>query len=689
MRLSGRVMLVAALWLAAAPAVTAQSRLRTMPGYERYQAVGTRIASSWTSGAITPAWSNDGRGFTYTLASKRYRYDVERLKAEEIQAAPAAPARAPPGLVLARGRGGEASVVSPDGRLRAFTRERNVFIEPAAGGEAQAITGDGGVAHRIRNGTATYVYVEELNAGPSVWWSPDGSRLAFLRFDETRTPDYSITLDLTKAQSRLHTVAYPHPGEPNPVPDLVVYDLASRTLKTMDVRDGRPFDDEVVGHYVWNVDWTADGAEVLTRRAPRSQKVIELAACAPATGRCRTVVREAWPASWAEVDTPSFLADGKRFVWRSDRTGFRNFYLYDVTGRELATLTRHPFEVVSVVKVDQTTNEVWYTARSGDNPMKVQLHRVGLDGRGDVRLTDPAFHHIVSVAPDGKTFVDVAQTHDKPPVSRLMDRTGRELAVIARSDMARFEALKLKPVELFTFTAADGRTPLFGLLHRPSDFDPARRYPLLLSMYAGPDTNGARETFTPPNPITEYGFLVAQIDARTAAGRGRALRDVIYKNLGVIEIDDQAAGIRALARRTYVDPRRVGAFGTSYGGYASAMLLARYPQDLRAASASSPVTDYRLYDSTYTERYMGLPKDEPAAYNRTSIMRHVGTMTGDLLIYYGTSDDNVHPKNSMALIQAMQAAGKSLEVQVGPDRGHSAVDQQRMMEFFINRLGSR
>jgi dipeptidyl-peptidase 4 len=262
------------------------------------------------------------------------------------------------------------------------------------------------------------------------------------------------------------------------------------------------------------------------------------------------------------------------------------------------------------------------------------------------------------------------------------------VAEIARSDVSGFANLGLKPVEMFTFKAADGVTELYGMLHRPSNFDPGRKYPLLVSVYAGPNSNGARETFMTPNPLTEYGFLVLQMDSRGSGWRGRAMTDTIYKNFGVVEIDDQVAGVRALFDRPYVDKDRVGMFGTSYGGFASAMALARYPDVVRAAVANSPVTDYRLYDSTYTERYLGMPADNAAVYDRTSVIKLADAVRGDLLIYYGTSDDNVHPKNALQLIRALQAAGKSFEVQVGPDRGHGSVDQQRMMEFFIERLGA-
>jgi len=214
----------------------------------------------------------------------------------------------------------------------------------------------------------------------------------------------------------------------------------------------------------------------------------------------------------------------------------------------------------------------------------------------------------------------------------------------------------------------------------------AKKYPLLVSVYAGPATNGARETFIPPNPITELGFLVASLDSRSAAGVGKKSLDSIYLKLGTVEIDDQAAGVKALSQRPYVDGSRVGIFGTSYGGYASIMSILRHPEVFAAASASSPVTGWEHYDSIYTERYMWLPEENKEGYKNGNALNYVNNLKGRLLIYYGTADNNVHPNNAMQLIQALQKAGKSFEVQVGPDLGHTSVRQDRMMEFFIENL---
>ena len=665
----------------------AQDRLRTMAGYERYREMAARIPESVESGALTVTWADDSRSFRYQRNGKWFSYDVAGKRATEI----AAPAT----NTLRRGAGRERgrqfdSALSPDSSLKAFYRDRNLWVGDASGSNERAITTDGSTDKRIKNGSASWVYGEELNQHSAMWWSPDGKHLAFYRFDESPVPDYYLQLDQTDLQSTMDIEAYPKAGVDNPIVDLFVHDLASGRSVRIDVRDGKPFTDDALGHYVYNVAWTPDGREITFNRTNRRQNTMEFTACDPATGRCRVILREEWPASWTENSPPvRYLSDGRRFIWRSERTGFRNFYLYNLDGKLLATLTNHPFEVGEIALVDEKAGALWYTARSGDNHMKMQLHRVGLDGKGDRRLTDPTLHHVLRMAPDGRHFVDVAQTHDQPPITRLMDVRGRQVAELATSDRSGFDRLGLEPVELFTFKAADGVTELHGMLHKPADFDPSRTYPMVLSVYGGPATNGARETFTLPHPFTEWGMLVVTVDARSAGGRGKKFLDAIYQKLGTVEIDDMAAAVKHLSELPYVDGERVGIYGTSYGGYAAAMALLRYPDVFHAASASSPVTDWKHYDTIYTERYMWTPKGNPEGYRAGSALRYAENLEGRLMIYYGTADNNVHPSNAMELIDALQKAGKSFDVQVGPDRGHSGLNTDRMLEFFIEALMAR
>ncbi|HVL68264.1 MAG TPA: DPP IV N-terminal domain-containing protein [Vicinamibacterales bacterium] len=692
---------------------SAQDRLRTMPGYERFQQVSAESRDAVRSGALNGAWI-DARTFEYARDGKLYRFDLATRRTAEAGAAPEPAGRG-------RGRGGQGqpergrqfeSADSPDKKFRAVYRDRNLYVIDVASGTEKAVTSDGSVKDRIKNGTASWVYGEELAQRTAMWWSPDSRRLAYYRFDESKVPDYYLQLDQTKIQSRIDVEAYPKAGVDNPVVDLFVYDLASGRSTRVDVRSGKPFVNDAVGHYVYRVAWSPDGGELLFNRTNRRQNVMEFAAANPETGATRVIVREEWPTGWVE-NSPAvtWLKDGRRFIWESERNGWNNFYLYDLSGRLLNPITAHTsFEAASLIKVDEAAGVIFYTARDGDNHLKLQLHRVGLDGKGDVRLTDPAFHHTIgscmvapgalpaislpggagcAISPDNRHVVDIYQTHNTPPATRILDAgSGRVVAELAQSDLTKFQALGLKKVEMFTFTAADGTTTLRGLIHFPSDFDPAKKYPALLAVYGGPASasNTARETFVTPSALTEYGFLVLNIDSRAAPGMGKRTLDSIYLKLGQTEIDDMAAGVRALSSRPYVDRARVGVYGTSYGGYAAAMLLLRYPDLFAAASASAAVTSWRHYDTIYTERYMWIPQENEAGYDLGSAMPYAKDLKGRLLIYYGTADNNVHPSNSMQLIQALQQAGKSFEVQVGPDLGHTGVNQQRMMEFFIESL---
>ncbi len=706
-------------------AVSAQDRLAKMPGVDQFRKMQPLLGGAMVSGAITPTWTDDSKAFTYTFAGNRYRFDVVTMAAVNEGPAPAGAAggrggRAggPPAAGGRGGRGGAAPlggcppaqvergrqaecVGSPNSAMRAYHKDRNIWIANADGTGEKALTTDGSEEKRIKYGTASWVYGEELGQTSAIWWSPDSTKVAFYRFDESKVKDFYLQMTQTDIQSSLDIEAYPKAGAPNPVADIFIYDTKAGTTTKVDVRDGRPFTDipadgatfanDNVGHYVYRINWSQDGSELLMNRTNRRQNKLEFAGCAPASGECRVILSEEWPTGWVVNSPPiQYLSDNKRFIWTSERNGWRNLYLYSTAGKLLTPLTQHTaFEVVGVTKVDEAAGVVYYTARSGDNWMKVQLHRVGLDGKGDVRLTDPKFTHTVSLSPDNTFIVDVIQTHKDPPVSRLLDASGKVLKELAASDLTKFNELGLKKSEQFTYLAADGKTQLYGMITFPSNFDPSKKYPALASVYGGPGSGVTTENFSAPNATAEYGFLLLQLSSRSAPGQGKRTLDAAYLNLGVTEMDDMALGVKALWSRPYFDKERVGIYGTSYGGYSSALSMLKHPDVWAAASASSSVTSWYHYDSIYTERYMWIPQENKAGYEAGNAMTMAKNLQGRLLIYYGTADNNVHPNNSMQLIKALQAAGKNFEVQVGPDAGHTGVNNGRMMEFFIENLVMR
>lgn len=669
----------------------AQDRLPSMPGYDQYKKMSTEMRGAVKNDWRFLDWNADGKTFNYMQGAKTYNYTISSGKSVE-SATPASQGQQQGrygmrvGERVERGRQ-YTSAISPDGKLKAFYKDRNLWLSDADGKNVIAVTTEGNEQNKLKFGNSIWVYGEELDQTTAMWWSPDNKKIAFYRFDESPLKFYYLQYNQLKIQDSVEIEAYTKVGAVNPVVDILVYDLATKKTTLVDVRDGKPFENSTVGQYVYGIEWSPNGTELLFHRTNRKQNIMEFAAADPLTGKTRVIVREEWPASYTQ-NTPAmqFLKDGNRFIWTSERTGFRNYYLYDLSGKLLSTITAHPFEVASIVKVDESKGKLYYMARDGDNHMKLQLHMVSLDGKNNVRLTDPAYNHTVNLSPDYKYFIDFAQTHDIPLFTRLVDIKGKVMAELAKSDISRFEELGLKKVELFTFKAADGVTDLHGMLSFPSNFDPSKKYPVLVSVYGGPETNAARETFGTPSSLTEYGFLVASFDSRSAAGRGKRFMDPYYGNLGIVEMDDQAEGVRSLFNRPYVNREKVGIYGTSYGGTASGMCLLRFPDVFHAACANSAVTDWRNYDDIYTERHMGLLEDNKSGYDAASLMKYAPNLKGHLMIYYGTSDNNVHPSNALQLIDALQKAGKSFEVQVGPDRGHTALNPDRMMEFFIEYL---
>jgi len=662
-----------------------------MPRFSRYEKFGKEISGSIIRGSVTAHWADDSQSFIYSHEGKNYKYDLATGKTTETDEV--VPVTTPRGGRRGGQRGGRGTpergrqfsvALSDDGKLKATTRDRNVYISDANGKNEIAVTTEGDAAKRIKYGIASWVYGEELGVREAMWWSPDEKKLAFYKFDESQVKDYFLQMDQTKVQDTLDTEAYPKAGAPNPIVTLYVYDLSSKQTTTVETK----FENPGLGEYVYDVRWSPDGKELLFNRTDRKQKTMQFCAADPDTGKCRTIVEESQPQSWAENHpTIQFLDDKNRFIWGSERNGYKNLYLYDLTGKLLNPITQNQFDCQGIVTVDEKNGWVFYRCRSGNGPYLEQLNRVSLDGSGDKRLTDPAFSHIVTLSPDGLHFVDVEQTISIPPTTVLCDADGKKIAELAKSDLTKFEKLGLKKTERISFTAADGKTTCYGTLQFPSDFNPHRKYPVIVSVYGGPESSGGAETFQTPNPITELGFLVASFDGRGTSGRGKAFRDAMYGKMGIVEIDDQAAGAKSLKSLRYVNGR-IGIYGTSYGGYASLMCLLRYPDVFSVSCSSSSVTDWLNYDSIYTERTNGLPDEgeNKAGYDAGRAATYAKNLKGNLMLYYGTADNNVHPSNTIQFIQALRDNKNQYDLQIGPDAGHTQMNADRMWEYFITHL---
>jgi dipeptidyl-peptidase-4 len=580
---------------------------------------------------------------------------------------------------------------SPDGSRRVYYRDGNFWLSDADGKNEQAITTEGDASKRIKFGSGSWVYGEELGQNTAMGWSPDATKVWFYRFDDGQAVDYYLTLNETRIQNSLDVEAYPKAGAPNPEVDLYTYDFATKKRTKVNVRPGAFNED--VGHYVYGISWSRDGSELYFHRTNRWQNTMEFCAANPTTGNVRVIVREEWPASWTDnspqrqyLDTHPDIDKAPQYrgkmLWRSARNGYDNYYVVDLKTGAATAVTKGNVEATSIVRLDLAGGYMYYMAAGPENPYMAQFHRVRLDGTGDVRLTDVATNHNVDLSPTGEAFVDTEQTVNMPPRVTLRDMTGKAVRLIEESS-ASMQASLVKRVE---FIAADGKTKCYGSLQLPADFDPAKKYPVIIDIYAGPESGGHAERWGNLDRKTDYGFIRASFAVRGSSGRGKAFMDAMYLKMGTTEIDDTAAAVREIGKLPYVDAQRVGITGTSYGGYSSLMCLVRYPELFHAAVACSSVTKWENYDTIYTERYMRTPQANPEGYKAGSAMEYAGNLKGWLLLFYGTADNNVHPSNTLQMVQALNRAGKYHELQIGPDQGHTGLNFQRTMEFFVERL---
>jgi dipeptidyl-peptidase-4 len=648
---------------------SAQSRLESLPGYERYKLVSDALEGLAKQGRISRVkWSDDGSTLAFHYLEKDFRFDLKTRELTEFgdgdeDASTTQPASRPwerAGVGRGQQRGQE---TSPDGKWTAISRDWNVIIEPVEeAGEPIRVTTTG--TRKFRYGRASWVYGEELDQHEAMWWSLDSTKLAFYEFDERQVKDFPLLKGWADLRPEEIVEGYPKPGEPNPIAALLVYDVA--TKKTIRVDTGGDLD-----QYVYNVQFSPQGDELIFSRTNRHQNVLEVMAASITSGESRVIVREE-QTKWQE-NRPEmrFLKDGRRFIWESEKAGTKQYELRDLDGSFIGTLTRGERPVNDIRHLDETAGVLFYTAFTDANPLNVQLHRVDLDGTNDVQLTSNGFTHAVEVSPDGQWFITRFETIDKPPTTALHDAWGRFVATLAESDDSKLRELNLPAPDLFSFTADDGRTKLYGMLHKPSDFDSSRKYPLVIDVYGGPFTQAVRNRYAPTKPECEFGWLIAEIDNRGTINRGKAFESAAYLGLGGVDLRDQVQGVRELCERPYVDAARVGIHGHSYGGFMSALAILKYPDVFHAAVAGSAVTDWRNYDSIYTERYMRTPKENTAGYDDGSCMKLAEQLQGKLLLIHGMVDDNVHPTNFWQLANALNKAGKPYEMFLLADADHS------------------
>ena len=623
-----------------------------------------RIAS--LSGIIDYQYAPDGQQLLFPLGGKLYIYDLRTGKSTRLTGD-------------ADGFATDAKI-SPNGRTVAYIRDRNLWVVDVATGKSRALTHD--TAPQFANGVAEFVADEEMARHTGYWWSPDGNRIAFTRIDESQVPiqkRYEVYPDRTEVVEQ----RYPAAGDRNVRIQLGVLNVTDEQPKPQWIALG---DEQDI--YLPRVDWR-DDRTLTYQLQSRDQHRLDLRTVNLADGAQRTLLTEQ-SNTWVPLtDTPKFLKNGD-FVWSSERDGFEHLYLVSAEGKIIRQLTQGPWPVDAINAVDESAGMVYFTAGK-DSPTEAQIYAVPLAGGAIRRLSREPGNHAASFAKSGKVFVDSWSNDLTPPQTTLHRADGSLLERLVENDTNKaehpFYSLREAKInrEFGTLKAADGKTDLQYWILKPKDFDPTRKYPMIVNVYGGPASQTVKNAWAPDlnQYFAQQGYVVFSVDNRGTPRRGRDFGGALYGKQGTVEVQDQVRGVKAmLAKYPQIDASRVGVYGWSNGGYMTLMMLAQAPDVYRCGVAGAPVTDWALYDTHYTERYMNLPAANRDGYSNARVLAHVeGIRPNSLLLIHGMADDNVLFTNSTALMSALQQRAIPFELMTYPGAKHGLKGKDNLHRY--------
>jgi dipeptidyl-peptidase-4 len=564
---------------------------------------------------------------------------------------------------------------SPTGNSVAFVQKNNIYLIDIRNGQQRELTQDGSAS--ILDGKLDWVYGEELSYRATTRayaWSPDGKRIAYLQLNDGPVFEYPIT-DFLKDHVSISDQRYPQAGGPNPVASLHVISVLGGQQETFRLGPG----EEYVSP---DFEWTLDSQNVCFLTLNRNQTRETVHVWNPDTGADQQPVVETNP-YWINSLLPPFFVDkGRRFLWLSERDGWIHLYSYSRQGTLLGKLTTGdwmidlPIFQTATVQVDRAGEWVYFQATKPD-PRQRQIYRMRFDGTSFERITRQAGTHTFFLSPDGQFLVDNVSSVNHPPQSLLLKSDGTYVSTIFKSEDPLADYV-LGKTDFVTLTGAGG-TKLYARLVKPPDFNPSKKYPVIVDVYGGPSIQVVRDRWGVTSPLdqmfSEHGFLVWQLDNRGSWGRGHAFETVIFKDMGKHELQDQLTGVNYLKSLPYVDSSRIGIWGWSYGGYMTLYSVTRAPNVFKCAVAGAPVTDWHYYDTIYTERYMRTPQENPEGYDDSSNVKAASRLRAKLLLIHGTADNNVHLQNTINFIEALIDARIPYDLYLQPAESHGFVGQ--------------
>ena len=568
---------------------------------------------------------------------------------------------------------------SPDGSKLAFAKANNLFVYTIATKETVQVTTDG-KKNAIINGITDWVYEEEFAFVRAFDWSADSKKIGFIKFDESQVPEFSMNIFQKELYPKVETFKYPKPGEKNALVSLHIYDVALQSIKNVALSNYSDF-------YISRLKWTNDANILSAQVLNRHQDNLDLLFIDGNSAAAKVVLNEKDKAYVDVTDNLTFLKDNS-FIWTSEKDGFNHIYLYDKNGKLKNQITKGNWEVTNYYGFDEKTKTVFYQSVENGS-INRDVYRIGLDGKKKVRLSQATGTTNATFSPNFQYFINSYSNATQPTTYTLNSANdGKQVQSIVDNN-ALAEKLKkynLPSKEFFELTTEKGNK-LNAWMIKPKDFDASKKYPVFMYQYSGPGSQQVNNDWNGTDDywfmmLTQQGYIVACVDGRGTGFKGADFKKCTQKELGKFEVEDQIDAAKVIGNYPYVDKTRIGIFGWSYGGFMSSNCLFKGADVFKMAIAVAPVTNWRFYDSVYTERYLQTPQENASGYDENSPINHVSKLKGSFLLIHGTADDNVHVQNTMQMIEALVQANKQFDWAIYPDKNHGIYGGKTRIQLY-------
>ena len=568
---------------------------------------------------------------------------------------------------------------SPDGKKIAYAKENNLYVYDLASATSTPITTDG-QKNSIINGITDWVYEEEFAFVKAFDWSADSKKVAYIRFDESQVPEFSMSMFGKDLYPTMQTFKYPKAGEKNAVVSLHVYDVNANAVKNINLGKYNDF-------YIARMKWTNDANILSAQVLNRHQNNLDLLFIDGNSGVAKVILNEKDKAYVDVTDNLTFLKDNS-FIWTSEKDGFNHIYLYDKNGKLKNQLTKGNWEVTNYYGLDQKTNTVFYQSVENGS-INRDVYRIGLDGKNKLRLSQNTGTNAATFSPNFQYYINTFSSASQPTTYTLNEaKAGKQVQVIENNASL---ATKLKsynlPAKEFFVLKTDKGNELNAWMIKPKDFDSAKKYPVFMYQYSGPGSQQVNNEWNSTDDywfmmLSQQGYIVVCVDGRGTGFKGAAFKKVTQLQLGKYEVEDQIDAAKVIGNYAFVDKSRIGIFGWSYGGFMASNCIMKGNDVFKMAIAVAPVTNWRFYDSVYTERYMTTPQENASGYDDNSPINHVDKLKGKFLLIHGSGDDNVHVQNSMQMMEALIQANKQFDSQIYPDNNHGIYGGKTRVQLY-------